>query len=100
MEEDAFIKEIHQVAEQGYALNKGEYEDGVCSIAVPVRNGSGNIAASMNIVVPETRFSNERQKELLDLLLERRRTSRRFGDTRRKNRKGAAHNSAAPFLFP
>jgi len=71
VEEDAFIKEIHQVAEQGYALNKGEYEDGVCSIAVPVRNGSGNITASMNIVVPETRFSNERQKELLDLLLEK-----------------------------
>ncbi len=71
MEEDAFLKEIHQVAEQGYAFNKGEYEDGVCSIAVPVRNGSGNITASMNIVVPETRFSGERQKELLGLLLEK-----------------------------
>jgi IclR family pca regulon transcriptional regulator len=43
---------VEQVREQQYAYVEQELEVGLCSIAVPVRNRSGRIAAALNVSLP------------------------------------------------
>jgi IclR family transcriptional regulator, pca regulon regulatory protein len=40
---------LEQVAEQGFALVEQELEDGLISIAVPIRNASGVVIAAINV---------------------------------------------------
>jgi DNA-binding IclR family transcriptional regulator len=65
---DDFIKEIEKVKHDGYALNRGEYEEGVCSVAAPICNNRGRIVAAINIVIPQSRFSPEMEKRLINLV--------------------------------
>ena len=55
-----FLLQINTIREQGCAFNLSEYENGICSVAVPVRNHNSQIVAAVNIVVPEIRFKNNR----------------------------------------
>lgn len=66
--ESAFIEEIHKAREYGYAINNAEYEEGVYSIAAPIRNAKGFIIAAINIVVPAIRYTPNRHQELLTLV--------------------------------
>ncbi|THV20722.1 IclR family transcriptional regulator domain-containing protein [Peteryoungia ipomoeae] len=43
------LAEIAMVREQGYAVIDQELEIGLCSIAVPIRNGRGRIVAAINV---------------------------------------------------
>jgi IclR family pca regulon transcriptional regulator len=43
---------LADVARQGYAYVEQELELGLCSIAVPVRNGEGRVATAVNISMP------------------------------------------------
>lgn len=45
----AIEKELQRVASQGYAYTEREIEEGLCSIAVPVRDGTGATIAALNI---------------------------------------------------
>ena len=43
---------VAEVGRQGYAYVEQELELGLCSIAVPVRNGDGRIATAINVSMP------------------------------------------------
>ena len=43
---------IAQTREEGYAVVEQELELGLCSIAVPVRNRDGRVAAAINVGLP------------------------------------------------
>lgn len=65
---ETFLQEIHKAREDGYATNNAEYEEGVYSIAAPIRNSMGVIIAAINIVIPDVRYTQERRQELIDLV--------------------------------
>jgi IclR family pca regulon transcriptional regulator len=51
---------LRQVRQQGYALTDQELEDGLRSIAVPIRSAHGEAEASLNIATHAGRTSKER----------------------------------------
>lgn len=50
-DQKSFMAELDRVQEQGYALADEELARGIRSIAVPVRDASGNVRAAMNTTV-------------------------------------------------
>lgn len=51
-------RQLAQIVEQGYAITNEEVRVGACSIAVPVRGGSGAIEAAIGLVLPATQCGN------------------------------------------
>jgi len=48
----ALKKELEKIKLQGYSLDKEEYQDGVHSIAVPIKNHTGEVIAAMSLSAP------------------------------------------------
>lgn len=55
------LEDLRTVRKLGYAVNQGEWREGVAGIAAPVRDSSGNVIAAIGISGPATRF---RQKDI------------------------------------
>lgn len=63
---DALLTELERVRQQGWALVDQELEDGLRSIAAPIRHANGTIMAAINISTTTGNHSVESmQKELL-----------------------------------
>jgi IclR family transcriptional regulator, pca regulon regulatory protein len=68
---DALRREVRRVAEQGWAMVDQELEEGLRSIAAPVRNRSGAVAAAVNVSSHVSRISKDTaRRRLLPALLE------------------------------
>ncbi|PZG41117.1 IclR family transcriptional regulator [Spongiactinospora gelatinilytica] len=67
-QEWALMRQIELVREQGYAVDDGEQELGVRSVAVPVPGGPRDLALSVS--GPETRLSMPALSELVPILQE------------------------------
>ncbi|MFE7171056.1 IclR family transcriptional regulator C-terminal domain-containing protein [Streptomyces sp. NPDC057616] len=66
----ALRAELHRVRRQGYALVDQELEEGLRSVAAPVRDRGGEVVAAVNIAVPAGRNSVESiRRDLLPHLL-------------------------------
>jgi IclR family pca regulon transcriptional regulator len=62
---------LARVRRQGYALTDQELEEGLRSIAVPIRDGAGGVAAALNVSVHASRSSAAALKrDVLPLTLE------------------------------
>ena len=62
---------LARVHHQGYALTDQELEDGIRSVAVPVRHANGTVAAAMNLSAPTSRGTADAiRRELLPALRE------------------------------
>jgi IclR family transcriptional regulator, acetate operon repressor len=59
------LKELTSVRERGYATNVGELEDGIASIAVPIRGAAGQPIAALGVGAPVPRFDNLPFEELV-----------------------------------
>jgi IclR family pca regulon transcriptional regulator len=67
----ALTQLLGRVRLQGYALTDQELEEGLRSIAVPIRDGTGTVAAALNVSVHASRTSTAALKrDVLPLLLE------------------------------
>lgn len=53
---EAFLREMRKVRMQGYAINRGEWRDGVWGIAAPVVDNRGTVIAAIGISGPAARF--------------------------------------------
>jgi len=62
----AILKEIELVRSRGYSINEEELEIGWRSIAVPIRNGRGELIAAMSLSVATSRMT--RQQAIAQLL--------------------------------
>ena len=62
---DALRVELVVVRRAGFALDNGEFEDGVSCIAVPVRDGGGAVVAAVSVSGPASRLTRERAASLL-----------------------------------
>jgi DNA-binding IclR family transcriptional regulator len=59
---DAVITELDNVRQQGWALDDGHFQDGVCCIAVPFFQSGGQVAGSVTVSTPAARFPDARPK--------------------------------------
>jgi DNA-binding IclR family transcriptional regulator len=67
---DVLEKELAKVLEHGYAVTVGEYEEGLNSIAVPLRGTDGAVLSALSASGPSYRLSPERMEELAPILRE------------------------------
>jgi DNA-binding IclR family transcriptional regulator len=67
---DALEKQLAGVLERGYAITVGEYEEGLNSIAVPVKGADRAVVGALSASGPSYRFTLERMEELAATLLE------------------------------
>jgi DNA-binding IclR family transcriptional regulator len=63
-------KQLTGVLERGYAITVGEYEEGLNSIAVPVKGADRAVVGALSASGPSYRFPLERMEELAATLLE------------------------------
>jgi IclR family transcriptional regulator, KDG regulon repressor len=60
-------QDLRETRERGYSVNRGEFRVGVCGIAVPVRDRSGSVVASIGIWGAEANILGARREELAHL---------------------------------
>jgi len=66
---DEFKAQLAKIADQGYAIDNEEMDDGVCCVAAPIRDYTRRIIGAVSISGPSMRFSKERMgKELIPLV--------------------------------
>ncbi|MCX7795331.1 MAG: IclR family transcriptional regulator [bacterium] len=67
-------EELEKVREQGYALDREEFEPGIRCIGVPIINRKGKAISAISISIPSFRLTEERLQELIPILLKTRDT--------------------------
>jgi IclR family transcriptional regulator, pca regulon regulatory protein len=58
-DETKFREELRRIRKRGFSINNGETDNGIRSVAAPVRDSSGRAIASINISVPSIRVTLE-----------------------------------------
>lgn len=53
---DAFVRELARVRQNDYAINRGEWRDGVSGVASPIRAAGGQVVAAIGISGPSQRL--------------------------------------------
>ncbi len=65
---ETLLKELENVRNNGYAVDNEEREQGVVCIAVPIKDESGKIIASISVSWPKFRFNHEVTAEFVDMV--------------------------------
>jgi IclR family transcriptional regulator, KDG regulon repressor len=66
--EEEFRKELDIVREKGYAIDREENEPGICCIAVPLYNHSGEVIAAFSLSMPAPKLTEFQLNEIIPLL--------------------------------
>jgi len=62
---------LTEVLEQGYAIDRGSFGEGIASLAVPLLDGHGRVPASLCMIGPEFRLTRKKiDQDLLPGLIE------------------------------
>ncbi len=61
-------RELASVRKLGYAVNRGEWRQGVSAVAVPLRDRDGLVTASLSLTLPTERFTEEALKRFVPAL--------------------------------
>jgi IclR family KDG regulon transcriptional repressor len=64
-EPDRLERDLAAIRDRGWASSIGELTPGVSAVAVPVKNSTGNVVAALSVAGLESRFADERFRELL-----------------------------------
>ena len=65
-----FMQEIEKIRKQGYAINRGEWREGVYGVAAPILDASGHVIAAIGVSGPASRFKAAQIKSFAQLLLQ------------------------------
>ncbi|HEX4333065.1 MAG TPA: IclR family transcriptional regulator [Usitatibacter sp.] len=60
-------RDLEETRERGYAVNRGEFRAGVCGVAAPVRDRTGNVVAAVGVWGSEKNILGARREELAHL---------------------------------
>ena len=63
------LVELERVRETGYATTWEELEEGLCSVAAPVRGSRGTVIAAMSVSAPTVRITREELEALAQPLM-------------------------------
>ncbi|KJS83216.1 MAG: hypothetical protein JM58_13205, partial [Peptococcaceae bacterium BICA1-8] len=66
---DLLRENLKRIRDKGYEITIGEREEGLCSIAVPIRNHKGAVFATLTVSGPEFRFTPELVNKVLTSLI-------------------------------
>jgi IclR family pca regulon transcriptional regulator len=69
LEEEA-LRRVDQVRVSGYAVSQDEIDFGVTTIAVPIRDSSSVVRASLSVVAPSQRLAGARRRTALQALVD------------------------------
>lgn len=61
---DAYLQDIRQARELGFAMSEQEFEDGINAVAAPILDNNGQPIASISVAGPSFRLSRERMIEI------------------------------------
>lgn len=61
---ETFLNEMQRVRRAGYAVNRGEWREGVNGLAAPIFDGTGAVIAALGISGPDTRLRAGRLRDL------------------------------------
>ena len=64
---EALAEECRRIQHEGYAVDKGEYDENIRCVAAPIRDPSGSIVASIGIAAPAHRLSAESALKMRNL---------------------------------
>lgn len=64
----ALLREIREVRECGHAVSVGERTSGTAAIAVPIRDGQGEVIAALSISAPASRLTADHLRPCLQAL--------------------------------
>lgn len=68
---EELYEELETIRERGFAVNRGEFREGLRSIAAPILDESGNPLGGLSVAGPTHRFTDHRiETELSDTLLQ------------------------------
>jgi DNA-binding IclR family transcriptional regulator len=67
---EELLREMARVRQLGYAMNKGEWRDGVCGIGAPIRDSSKQVIAAVGISGPANRMKPAFMKEQVPVIVE------------------------------
>jgi IclR family transcriptional regulator, KDG regulon repressor len=62
-------QDLAETRERGYSVNRGEFREGVAGIAVPVRDRTGQVVASLGVWGAEANILGARREELAQLAM-------------------------------
>lgn len=65
-DKDTFLKELAIIRERGYALDLQENEPGVCCVALPIRDHTGEVVAAISSSTATSSFSESELEEIVD----------------------------------
>ncbi|MCK2128112.1 IclR family transcriptional regulator [Thauera aromatica] len=63
---EAMQEHLREIRKQGYCLSQGEVTPGVIGAAAPVFDSDNTIIGSLSLVIPESGFSDRRQRSVID----------------------------------
>ena len=88
--------EMESIRANGYAVNQGEWREGVCGVAAPICDASGRVCAAIGISGPSDRFKPRRIKQLAPTVVKvAQQISARLGHLREVDRAGSRSAPAA-----
>lgn len=56
---DRVMAELEEVRRRGFAINEGEYQEGLNAVAAPVRDRNGEVCAALNVSAPAFRLNGD-----------------------------------------
>lgn len=65
-----FLQEMARIRVQGFAVNRGEWNENVCGIASPITDVSGQVIAALGLSGPKERFKAAQLKQFAPLIVE------------------------------
>lgn len=67
---ERLLDQLKTIRKNGYAMEQGEYINGLTCIAVPIKNKSNKSVAAISIATPTIRMNDERREAFIKLLME------------------------------
>ncbi len=61
---------LEEIRAQGYAVDEEDFEIGVYAVGAPVRDHSGRVVAGVTVTTPESRYSPQRRRQLIEMVVD------------------------------
>jgi DNA-binding IclR family transcriptional regulator len=71
IDKDLLYEDLAEVREKGYAIEKEEFEELINAVGIPILNKENRPVASVSVVGPIMRFTDQKIKECIPFLLEK-----------------------------
>jgi IclR family transcriptional regulator, KDG regulon repressor len=64
--QDELRRQMEIISKRGFAIDQGEFEEGVCAISAPIFNRQGKVIAAIGVPSPISRMTEERIAEMAE----------------------------------